>query len=58
VEAGIGNAEGEEGRLQLRRDQVLDPDAVALPDDLRDPLPMAMQMIALVAEDADRVLIF
>jgi len=38
----------------LRRDQIFDPDAVARLDDLGDPLPMAMLVIALVAENADR----
>src|ERR1700733_12276666 len=35
-------------------DQILDLDAVARFDDLGDPLPVAVQVIALVAEDADR----
>jgi len=39
---------------QLRRDQIFDSDPVSAFDDLRDPLPMTMLMVALVAEDADR----
>ena len=38
----------------LRRDQILDLDAVAVFDDLGDPLPVALQVIALVAENTDR----
>jgi hypothetical protein len=38
----------------LLRRQILDPDAVALLDDLGDPVPVALAVIALVAEDADR----
>ena len=47
---------GEDGETvsHLRRDQILDLHPVALFDDLRDPLPVAMGVIALVAEDADR----
>ena len=40
--------------LQLRRRQILNSNAVAILDDLRDPSPMAVQVIALVTEDADR----
>jgi hypothetical protein len=39
---------------RLRRDQILDFHAVAVFDDLRDPLPVALAVIALVAEDANR----
>src|SRR6266511_5728386 len=38
----------------LRRDQILHLHAVAILDDLGDPLPVALGMIALVAENADR----
>src|SRR3954466_13878094 len=40
--------------LHLRRDQILHLHAVALFDDLRDPLPVAMGMVALIAENAHR----
>src|SRR5580698_5399743 len=40
--------------LDLRRGQVFDFDAVAVFDDLGDPAPVAMLMIALIAENADR----
>src|ERR1700744_3579395 len=40
--------------LDLRRSQIFDADAVAVFDDLGDPPPMAVEMIAFVAEDADR----
>jgi hypothetical protein len=40
--------------LNLRRGQIFYLDAVARFDDLGDPLPMAMLVIALVAENADR----
>jgi hypothetical protein len=39
--------------LDLRRDQILDLDVIAVLDDLRDPLTVTMGMIALVAEQAD-----
>jgi hypothetical protein len=42
------------GPLHLLRRQILDPDAVTLPDDLGDPLPVAFAVIALVAQDANR----
>src|SRR5215213_10024507 len=45
---------GNDGCLYLPPRQILDPDAVALLDDLRDPLPVALRVIALVAENADR----
>jgi PhzF family phenazine biosynthesis protein len=42
-------------REALRRaNQIFDLHPVAVFDDLGDPLPMAVQMIALVAEDTDR----
>jgi hypothetical protein len=37
----------------LRRDQVLGTDAVAIFDDLRNPLPVTTFVVALVTEDAD-----
>src|SRR5436309_3853635 len=40
--------------LHLRRDQILHLHAVALFDDLRDPLPVALGMVALITEDAHR----
>ena len=40
--------------LNLRRDQILHLHAVAVLDDLGDPLPVAMGMVALIAEDAHR----
>src|SRR5207249_526368 len=40
--------------LHLRCGQVLHAHPVAILDDLRDPLPVAMSVVALVAEDADR----
>jgi hypothetical protein len=40
--------------LDLRRDQVLDLHPVAVFDDFGNPLPMALQVIALVTENADR----
>src|SRR3954463_15739390 len=40
--------------LNLRRDQILHLHAVALFDDLRDPLPVAMGMVALITENAHR----
>src|SRR3979490_154578 len=43
-----------ERRLNLGRDQIFPLPPVAILDDLRDPLPVAMLVIALVAEDADR----
>src|SRR3954463_10990066 len=40
--------------LHLRRDQILHLHAVAVLDDLRDPLPVAMGVVALIAENAHR----
>src|SRR5437764_8805461 len=40
--------------LHLRCDQILHLHAVAVFDDLRDPLPVAMSVIALITENADR----
>src|SRR6185369_586982 len=40
--------------LHLRRDQILDLHAVALLDELRDPLPVAMGVVALITENAHR----
>ena len=40
--------------LHLLRNQILDPHPVAVFDDLGDPLPVALPVVALVAEDADR----
>src|SRR4051794_23761299 len=40
--------------LHLRRDQILHLHAVALFDDLRDPLPVAMGMVTLITENAHR----
>src|SRR5438046_8025366 len=40
--------------LHLRRDQILHFHAVALLDDLRDPLPVALRMITLITENAYR----
>src|SRR5438477_12468348 len=40
--------------LHLPRRQILDPHAVAIPDDLGDPLPVAVGVLALVAEIAYR----
>ena len=42
------------GKLDLRRHQILHPHPVAVLDDLRDPLPVAVGVVALVAEQADR----
>src|SRR5882762_10837273 len=44
----------ERNTLHLRRDQILHLHAVAVFDDLGDPLPVAVQVIALVTENADR----
>ena len=40
--------------LHLRRDQIFYFHPVAVLDDLRDPLPVAMRMVALITENADR----
>jgi hypothetical protein len=47
---------GHEGEIvsHLRRHEVLHPNPIPLLDHLRDPLPVTMGVIALVAEDADR----
>jgi hypothetical protein len=38
----------------LFRRKVLNPDPIAFFDDLGNPSPVAMPMIALIAENADR----
>src|SRR5687767_9670783 len=40
--------------LHLRRDQILHLHAVAFFDDLGDPLPVAMRVVALITENAHR----
>src|SRR6185295_562495 len=40
--------------LHLRRDQILHLHAIALLDELRDPLPVAMGVVALITENAHR----
>jgi hypothetical protein len=51
---GAPRSSESEKASHLRRDQILDFHAVAVFDDLGDPLPVALRMVALVAENADR----
>src|SRR3979411_612737 len=54
MDSGLALRAPRNDESNLGRNQILDSDAVAIPDDLGDPLPVAMAVVALVAENADR----